>query len=102
MTEEQYYRFREELLKGEKVKPKGFEKEIHFEGCLPIETMAKRGELTLAYGPLKPVGLTDPKTGKRPFAVVQLRAENREKTMFNLVGFQTKLTYPEQKKGYFA
>ncbi len=96
LTEEEYYRFREELLKGKKVKPKEFEKEIHFEGCLPIETMAERGELTLAFGPLKPVGLIDPRTGKRPFAVVQLRAENREKTMFNLVGFQTKLTYPEQ------
>ncbi len=98
MTEEEYYKFREELIKGEKVKPKGFEKEIHFEGCLPIEVMAERGELTLAYGPLKPVGLIDPKTGKRPFAVVQLRAENREKTMFNMVGFQTKLTYKEQKR----
>ena len=98
MTEEEYYKFREELIKGEKVKPKGFEKEIHFEGCLPIEVMAERGELTLAYGPLKPVGLIDPRTGKRPFAVVQLRAENREKTMFNMVGFQTKLTYKEQKR----
>lgn len=98
MTEEEYFRFREELIKAEKVKPKVFEKEIHFEGCLPIETMAERGELTLVYGPMKPVGLIDPKTGKRPFAVVQLRAENREKTMFNLVGFQTKLTYSEQKR----
>ncbi len=98
MTEEEYFRFREELIKAEKVKPKDFEKEIHFEGCLPIETMAERGELTLVYGPMKPVGLLDPKTGKRPFAVVQLRAENREKTMFNIVGFQTKLTYPEQKR----
>ena len=98
MTEEEYYKFREELIKGEKVKLKSFEKEIHFEGCLPIEVMAERGELTLAYGPLKPVGLIDPRTGKRPFAVVQLRAENREKTMFNMVGFQTKLTYKEQKR----
>lgn len=98
MTEVEYYKFREELIKGEKVKLKSFEKEIHFEGCLPIEVMAERGELTLAYGPLKPVGLIDPRTGKRPFAVVQLRAENREKTMFNMVGFQTKLTYKEQKR----
>jgi len=98
MTEEQYYRFREELIKGKKVKPREFETEKHFEGCLPIETMAERGELTLAYGPLKPVGLIDPRTGKRPFAVVQLRPENLEKTMFNLVGFQTKLQYPEQKR----
>ncbi len=98
MTEEEYYRFREGLINGKKVEPKGFEKEIHFEGCLPIETMAQRGELTLAYGPLKPVGLIDPKTGKSAFAVVQLRAENLEKTMFNLVGFQTKLKYNEQKR----
>ncbi len=98
MNEEQYKKFRKELLRAEKISPKEFEEDIHFEGCLPIETMAERGEMTLAFGPLKPVGLIDPKTGERPFAVVQLRAENREKTMFNMVGFQTKLTYPEQKR----
>ncbi len=98
MNEKEYKRFREALLDAEKVQPRDFEKDIHFEGCLPIETMAERGEMTLAFGPLKPVGLIDPKTGKKPFAVVQLRAENREKTMFNMVGFQTKLTYPEQQR----
>ncbi|MFW5722602.1 MAG: methylenetetrahydrofolate--tRNA-(uracil(54)-C(5))-methyltransferase (FADH(2)-oxidizing) TrmFO [Desulfohalobiaceae bacterium] len=98
MTEEQYHAFREALLAGKTVPCRDFEKEIHFEGCLPVETLAQRGPLTMAYGPLKPVGLEDPRTGRRPFAVVQLRAENLEKTMFNLVGFQTKLTYPEQKR----
>ena len=73
-----------------------FEEPRYFEGCLPIEVMAARGYLTLAYGPMKPVGLTDPRTGRRPFAVAQLRAENREGTAYNLVGFQTKLKYPEQ------
>ncbi|MFW6357552.1 MAG: methylenetetrahydrofolate--tRNA-(uracil(54)-C(5))-methyltransferase (FADH(2)-oxidizing) TrmFO [bacterium] len=98
MSEEEYFRFREALLAGEKVACREFEREIHFEGCLPIETMAERGELTMAFGPLKPKGLPDPRTGKEPFAVVQLRAENREKSMLNLVGFQTKLKYPEQKR----
>lgn len=98
LTEEEYFAFVEALLTAKKVEPKEFEKEIHFEGCLPIEEMARRGPLTLAYGPLKPVGLIDPRTGKQPFAVVQLRAENLEKTAFNLVGFQTKLTYSEQKR----
>ncbi len=98
MTQQEYKRFWEELIKAKKVVPREFEKEIHFEGCLPIETMAERGEMTLAFGPLKPVGLIDPRTGKMPYAVVQLRPENKEKTMFNMVGFQTKLTYPEQKR----
>ncbi len=98
MTEEQYYNFLEELKKGEKVIPREFEKEIHFEGCLPIETMAERGDMTLAFGPLKPVGLVDPRTEEQSFAVVQLRAENKDKTAFNMVGFQTKLKYPEQKR----
>ncbi len=75
-----------------------FEEPRYFEGCLPLEVMAARGYLTLAYGPLKPVGLIDPRTGRQPFAVAQLRAENREGTLYNLVGFQTKLTYPEQKR----
>jgi methylenetetrahydrofolate--tRNA-(uracil-5-)-methyltransferase len=98
LDESEYANFCEALLEAEKVKPREFEKEMHFEGCLPIETMAERGYLTLAYGPLKPVGLTDPRTGKEPFAVVQLRAENNEKTMLNMVGFQTKLKYKEQHR----
>jgi len=98
MNEEQYKAFVQALLEGEKVVPREFEKEIHFEGCLPVEAMAERGEKTLAFGPLKPVGLEDPKTGEIAHAVVQLRAENRDKTAFNLVGFQTKLKYPEQKR----
>ncbi|WP_022662740.1 methylenetetrahydrofolate--tRNA-(uracil(54)-C(5))-methyltransferase (FADH(2)-oxidizing) TrmFO [Paucidesulfovibrio longus] len=98
LTEDEYKALVAAMVAGEKVKPHEFEQHIHFEGCLPVEEMAERGEMTLAFGPLKPVGLTDPRTGEQPFAVVQLRAENREKTAFNLVGFQTKLTYPEQKR----
>ncbi len=98
MSEEEYRRFIAELLAAKKVPSRDFEKEAHFEGCLPIEVMAERGEMTLAFGPLKPVGLVDPRTGRRPFAVLQLRAENKEKTMVNMVGFQTKLTYPEQER----
>ncbi len=98
MNEEEYLNFVRALIAGDKVVPREFEKEIHFEGCLPIEVMAERGEMTLAFGPLKPVGLTDPRTGEQPFAVVQLRAENLEKTAMNMVGFQTKLKYGEQKR----
>ncbi len=98
LTEEEYKRFYEELLKAEKVEPKDFEKAVHFEGCLPIEEMARRGYRTLLFGPMRPVGLVDPRTGKEPFAVVQLRKENREGTLLSLVGFQTKLTYKEQKR----
>jgi len=98
MTEEQYDAFLAALMAAEKVAPHEFEKAIHFEGCLPVEEMAERGRLTLAFGPLKPVGLPNPKTGQEAFAVVQLRAENAEKTAFNLVGFQTKLKYPEQER----
>jgi methylenetetrahydrofolate--tRNA-(uracil-5-)-methyltransferase len=98
LTKEEYFRFYKELASAKTVAARDFEREIHFEGCLPVEAMAARGEMTLAYGPLKPVGLVDPRTGKQPFAVVQLRAENLDKTAFNLVGFQTKLTYPEQKR----
>jgi len=98
MTEAQYDAFLEALIAGEKVAPHEFEKAIHFEGCLPVEEMAERGRLTLAFGPLKPVGLPNPRTGEEAFAVVQLRAENQEKTAFNLVGFQTKLKYPEQQR----
>ncbi|MHC1701187.1 MAG: methylenetetrahydrofolate--tRNA-(uracil(54)-C(5))-methyltransferase (FADH(2)-oxidizing) TrmFO [Humidesulfovibrio sp.] len=98
MTEAQYDAFLEALLAAEKVAPREFEQHIHFEGCLPVEEMAERGRLTLCFGPLKPVGLPNPRTGEEAFAVVQLRAENKEKTAFNLVGFQTKLKYPEQER----
>lgn len=98
MTEEQYRKFWEALVSAEKHEPHEFEKAIFFEGCLPIEEMARRGYLTLAYGPLRPTGLIDPRTGKQPFAVVQLRPENAEMTMFNLVGFQTSLKWGEQKR----
>jgi len=99
MTEEEYNAFYDALLEAEKVQPRDFEKEVHFEGCLPIEAMAERGIKTLTFGPLKPVGLPNPhKDGEQAFAIVQLRAENAEKTSFNMVGFQTKLKYPEQKR----
>ncbi len=98
MSEEEYYQFYHELIGAEKVPARDFEDEKHFQGCMPIEAMAEKGELTMAYGPLKPVGLVDPKTGEQPFAVVQLRAENLEKTAFNLVGFQTRLKLGEQKR----
>jgi len=98
LTKEEYETFVEELLKAEKVIPKDFEGACYFEGCMPIEVMAERGKDTLRYGPMKPVGLIDPRTGKEPYAVVQLRKENKEGTLLSLVGFQTKLTYPEQKR----
>jgi methylenetetrahydrofolate--tRNA-(uracil-5-)-methyltransferase len=98
LSEEEYKRFRQELLNGEKVAAKSFEEVKHFEGCLPIEVLAMRGEDTLAFGPMKPVGLINPKTGAIPYAVVQLRRENISGTLFNLVGFQTKLTWPEQER----
>ncbi len=98
MDEAEYRAFVEALLAADKVAPKNFEKVVHFEGCMPIEELAARGVDTLRYGPMKPVGLTDPRTGREPHAVIQLRLENREGTMYNLVGFQTKLTYPEQKR----
>jgi methylenetetrahydrofolate--tRNA-(uracil-5-)-methyltransferase len=98
LTKDEYTRFVSELLSAEKVATKEFEKDLYFEGCLPIEVMAERGVDTLRYGPMRPVGLIDPKTGKKPYAVVQLRAENRERTMYNMVGFQTKLKYPEQQR----
>lgn len=98
LTEEEYKHFRQELLAGEKVPAKSFEDVRHFEGCLPIEVMAARGEDTLAFGPMKPVGLINPHTGAIPYAVVQLRRENASGTLFNLVGFQTKLTWPAQER----
>jgi len=98
MDEETYNRFYDALIHADRVQPKSFENIPYFEGCLPIEVMADRGRQTLAFGPLKPVGLIDPKTGTRPFAVLQLRAENHHGSCYNLVGFQTKLTYPEQRR----
>ncbi len=98
MTEIEYEAFYQALLTADKVVPKEFEKVPYFEGCLPIEVMAERGRDTMMFGPLKPVGLTDPKTQARPYAVVQLRMENQHGTCYNLVGFQTKLTYGAQKR----
>jgi len=98
LNEEQYRNFVEALQKAEKVAAREFEKVVHFEGCMPIEVLAERGVETLRFGPMKPVGLVDPHTGVEPYAVIQLRAENCEKTMYNLVGFQTKLTWPEQRR----
>lgn len=98
MTEEEYKQFYSELMKAETAEVKGFEKGKIFEGCMPIEVMASRGEQTLTFGPLKPVGLIDKRTGSRSFAVVQLRKENREGTLFNLVGFQTHLKWGEQQR----
>lgn len=98
LTKEEYDAFLDALLLGEKVPPKNFEKEILFQGCQPIESIAATGRDTLRFGPMKPVGLVDPRTGKRPYACVQLRAENKSATAYNLVGFQTKLKYGEQTK----
>ena len=98
LTREEYERFVEELLQAEKVPLKDFEEPRYFEGCLPIEVMAERGRDTLRFGPMKPKGLIDPRTGREPYAVVQLRPENREGTLYNMVGFQTKLKYREQER----
>jgi len=98
LTKEDYERLVEALLSAEKVPLHPFEEPRYFEGCLPIEVMAERGRETLRYGPMKPVGLVDPRTGREPYAVVQLRPENREGTLYNLVGFQTKLKYHEQER----
>ncbi len=98
MNKEQYINFIRALAEAEKVALKSFEKKKYFEGCLPIEIMLSRGEDTLRFGPMKPVGLPNPCDGHDPYAVVQLRKENIEGTYYNMVGFQTKLTYPEQKR----
>ena len=99
MTREEYEAFYNALTTADTAELHGFEKEPNvFEGCMPAEVMAKRGFETLLFGPMKPVGLTDPKTGREPYAAVQLRAENLEKTMYNIVGFQTHLTFGEQKR----
>lgn len=98
MTEEEFDRFYEALINAETVPLKEFEKQIFFEGCMPIEVLAKRGKKTLLFGPMKPVGLEDPKTGKRPYAVVQLRQDNQLGTLYNIVGFQTHLKWGPQKE----
>ncbi|MED3646683.1 FADH(2)-oxidizing methylenetetrahydrofolate--tRNA-(uracil(54)-C(5))-methyltransferase TrmFO [Halalkalibacterium halodurans] len=98
MTEEEFDRFYEALTSAETVPLKEFEKEVFFEGCMPVEVMAKRGKKTLLFGPMKPVGLEDPKTGKRPYAVVQLRQDNQSGTLYNIVGFQTHLKWGPQKE----
>ncbi|HET8724468.1 MAG TPA: methylenetetrahydrofolate--tRNA-(uracil(54)-C(5))-methyltransferase (FADH(2)-oxidizing) TrmFO, partial [Anaeromyxobacteraceae bacterium] len=98
LDEPGYRAFVDALLSGEKVPPREFEEPRYFDGCLPIEVMAERGLDVLRFGPMKPVGLVDPRTGRRPHAVVQLRREDRAGTAWNLVGFQTRLTWPEQRR----
>lgn len=98
MNEQEYKDFIRELVSAEEAETHGFEDSKVFEGCMPVEVMARRGEDTLRFGPMKPVGLTDPHTGKEAYAIVQLRKDNLSGTMYNLVGFQTHLTWPEQKR----
>ena len=98
MNKEEYEAFLRELINAEEAEVHGFEDKNVFEGCMPVEVMARRGVDTLRYGPLKPVGLVDPRTGKEPYAVVQLRQDNAAKSVFNLVGFQTHLKFGEQKR----
>ncbi|MGM0239391.1 FADH(2)-oxidizing methylenetetrahydrofolate--tRNA-(uracil(54)-C(5))-methyltransferase TrmFO [Enterococcus sp. AZ103] len=98
MNKEEFDAFREALIEAEVAEQKEFEKEKYFEGCMPIEVMANRGEKTMLFGPMKPVGLEDPKTGKRPYAVIQLRQDNAAASMYNIVGFQTHLKWGEQKR----
>ena len=98
MDEETYNRFVDALITAETAEVHGFEETSVFEGCMPIESMAKRGRMVPAFGPMKPVGLKDPHTGKEPFAVVQLRQDDANATLYNIVGFQTRLTFPEQKR----
>jgi methylenetetrahydrofolate--tRNA-(uracil-5-)-methyltransferase len=97
MTEAEYEAFIDALLAADKVELHPFEKPVYFEGCMPIEEMARRGRQTLAFGPMRPVGLTDPRTGRRPFAVVQLRQDGADGRLYNMVGFQTKMTYLAQR-----
>lgn len=98
MTKEEYLNFYNELLNAKTAPRHDFDKLILFEGCMPVEEMAKRGEKTLVFGPLKPVGLENPKANEKPYAVVQLRSENKDNTMYNMVGFQTSLKFGEQKR----
>ncbi|MEJ5224918.1 MAG: methylenetetrahydrofolate--tRNA-(uracil(54)-C(5))-methyltransferase (FADH(2)-oxidizing) TrmFO, partial [Anaerolineales bacterium] len=105
-TKDEYYAFVEALQRAERIELKSFEMELEsgvkaghfFEGCLPVEIIARRGEKALAFGPMRPVGLTDPRTGRRPYAVVQLRQDNLAGNLYNLVGFQTNLKFPEQRR----
>ena len=98
LNQEQYKAFVAEVCAARKVEPKSFEDVRYFEGCLPIEVMAERGEMTLAFGPMKPIGLTDPRTGRWPFAVIQLRKEDEAGTAYNMVGFQSRMAWPEQER----
>jgi len=98
LTRDEYYRFVDALRAAERVPTHSFERFVAFEGCMPIEEMADRGRETLAFGPMRAVGLDDPRSGRRPYAVVQLRQEDRQQTLYNLVGFQTKMTYAAQKR----
>ena len=98
MNEAEYHAFVDAVIAAEKVALHPFEKPVYFEGCMPIEEMARRGRMTLAFGPMRPVGLTDPRGTERPFAVVQLRQDDSEGRLYNIVGFQTKMTYPEQRR----
>ncbi len=98
MDEAQYGAFVSAVIAADKVELHPFERPVYFEGCMPVEEMARRGPQTLAFGPMRPVGLIDPRTGRRPFAVVQLRQDDYQGHLFNMVGFQTKMTYPEQRR----
>lgn len=98
LNKEEYFNFIDEVEKARKIEPKDFETTDFFEGCMPIETMVERGRQTLRFGPMKPVGLDDPRTGRYPFAVVQLRQDNKEATAYNIVGFQTRMAYGEQTR----
>ncbi len=98
MTEIQYGAFVAAVIESKKIELHPFEKPVYFEGCMPIEEMARRGPMTLAFGPMRPVGLSEPASGRRPFAVVQLRQDDAEGRMYNMVGFQTKMTYSEQRR----
>jgi len=98
LDRERYYAFVDAVLAAEKVPARDFERVVYFEGCMPIEEMARRGRDTLAFGPMRPVGLVDPRTGRRPFAAVQLRQDDAAGRLHNMVGFQTKMTYPEQRR----
>jgi methylenetetrahydrofolate--tRNA-(uracil-5-)-methyltransferase len=98
LDRDQYYAFVDAVLAADKVPTRDFERVVYFEGCMPIEEMARRGRETLAFGPMRPVGLVDPRTGTRPYAVVQLRQDDAAGSLYNMVGFQTKMTYPEQRR----
>jgi methylenetetrahydrofolate--tRNA-(uracil-5-)-methyltransferase len=98
MTEDEYYAFVEDLAEAELSPIKDFEEDMYFEGCLPVETIARRGKQTLSFGPMKPVGLPDPRTGKEAYAVVQLRQDDEAGRLYNMVGFQTRLKWGEQKR----